>query len=61
MFWLKKTGRLTGFFNSLLQTNKPDSVRGYHLSVPKITLRNQAAYPFQPYSEQASHLPSNGY
>jgi hypothetical protein len=28
-----------------LQADKPDSVVGYHLSVPQITLRDQSAYP----------------
>jgi hypothetical protein len=28
-----------------LQTGKPDSVVGYHLSVPPFTQRNQSAYP----------------
>lgn len=27
---------------------KPDSVLGYHLSVPSVTQWNQAAYPFRP-------------
>jgi hypothetical protein len=34
---------LNGYKN--LQTCKPDSVVGYHLSVPQLTLRNQSAYP----------------
>ena len=28
-----------------LQAGKPDSVVGYHLSVPAVTCRTQAAYP----------------
>jgi len=30
---------------------KPDSVRGYHLSVPSVTQWNQAAYPFKSFRE----------
>jgi hypothetical protein len=29
----------------MLQACKPDSVEGYHLSVPEVTYRAQAAYP----------------
>jgi hypothetical protein len=35
--------RICGIKN--LQTYKPDSVGGYHLSVPQLALRNQSAYP----------------
>ena len=29
----------------MLQADKPDSVEDHHLSVPKVTQRNRAAYP----------------
>jgi len=35
-----------------LQAGKPDSVVDYHLSVPKVTNRNQSAYP--PSSDEQS-------
>jgi hypothetical protein len=41
-----------------LQTCKPDSVEGYHLSVPKVTCRNQSAYPSTlPVFRQTSNEP----
>jgi len=40
--------------------HKPDSVLGYHLSVPKVTLGNQAAYPSWPQREKAGRLPTMG-
>ena len=42
-------------------SNKPDSVQGYHLSVPFVTKRNQAAYPSRPHRGRASHSPNKVY
>ncbi len=53
-----KAFRMEGFY--FAASHKPDSVRGYHLSVPLVTRRNQAAYPFRPKRENGP-LPTRRY
>jgi len=42
---LKLPANWRGWGYKKLQAGKPDSVVGYHLSVPIITYRDQSAYP----------------
>ena len=42
---IKRNSRYLRYIFKKLQAGKPDSVAGYHLSVPKVTYRDQSAYP----------------